>query len=220
MKIKGVIFDMDGLMFDTERLSAGIWAEVGKEFGLDIGEEFLSDLRGAKIEVAREKFLRFYGPEYDYMAIRKVKDARVIRKIKEQGVPVKDGLPELLPYLKQRGCLISLATSTPQEIALDYLKQANVSQYFDQFVCGDMVKKSKPDPDIFLFAAEKLKVSPVECMVLEDSVNGVLAGLAGGFVTVMVPDLAQPSEELRNNVFAVCDSLKEIPRLFEQFEHS
>lgn len=214
--IKGVIFDMDGLMLDTERLATLAWVKAGADFGFTIDEDFLNTIRGCIVQDSKRLFCAYFGDGFDYDAIRDRKAEYLAEIVKEEGIPVKKGLHQLLEYLKQNRYTIALATSTRKEIALQRLKDAEVYDYFHEYICGDMVSVSKPDPAIFLLAANKLQLKPEECLVLEDSINGVKAGIAGGFPTIMVPDLAQPSKELEEQLYGKCESLDEIIKLLEQ----
>lgn len=209
-KIKAVIFDMDGLMFDTERLSARYWIQAGKEWGLTVSEEFLGSIRGSSKEAAECRFYECYDRSFDYWAIRNRKTELFREYLDSHEIPVKPGLTELLGFLKEQGIIVVLATSTAGQYAMQYLASAGVMNYFDDFVCGDMVKRCKPDPEIFYRAAQLAGCKPESCMVLEDSLNGIRAAIAGGFIPVMVPDITQPSKELRDSLAACCRNLFEV----------
>lgn len=212
-EIKAVLFDMDGLMFDTERLAVRFWKEAGEDFGLTLGDEFLLYSRGSRMEEAKKLFARCYGEEADYMGVRAREKELFFGYLKEHEIPVKPGLYELLAWLKEHGYRIVLATSTIREVALGYLERTGVKEYFDGFVCGDMITRSKPDPQIFYMAAELAGCKPKECVVLEDSFNGINAAIAGGFLPVMVVDLMEPDPEMREKLWARCDSLLEVKEL-------
>lgn len=215
-KIKAVLLDMDGLMFDTERLAARFWKQAGAEAGLSIGEEFLAHIRGSSKEEAKAWFDKCYGEAYDYWAIRNRKTDLFRGYLDTHEIPVKKGLRELLEYLKAHDYRVVLATSTAADYALRYLESAGVKRYFDDSVCGDMVSRCKPDPEIFYKAAEKAGQSPAECMVLEDSLNGIRAAIAGGFVPVMVPDITKPNRELERETAACLDSLLDVIGFLEK----
>lgn len=209
--IKAVIFDQDGVMFDTERMSVKAWEKAGKELGIEVEERFLCTIRGMNYQDATARFEAWYGGKgIDYEELRCRKKEYFSKMRKEQPLPVKPGLHELLAYLKEQGYKIALATGSTKEYSLANLKEAGVADYFENIISGDMVEHAKPDPDIFLKTAELLGENPQHCLVLEDSLNGVEAGIRGGFVTVMVPDLTQPDEALRERVTAVCESLMDV----------
>ena len=209
-RIAGVIFDQDGLLFDTERVSAVAWGIAGDELGFHVEESFLCTIRGANFQDAVKKLRETYGEGFDFYKLRERKQEIFIKLLREQEIPVKPGEHELLAYLQSKGYGIALATASTREYTIENLRLAGIEGYFRHMVTGDMVKEAKPNPEIFFKAAELLGVEPGRCLVLEDSLNGVEAGLRGGFVTVMVPDLTQPGEELQQRVARVCPSLKEV----------
>ncbi len=217
-KIKAVIFDQDGLMFDTERLMAKAWMAVGQELGFEVDEGFLSATRGMNHEDTKASFEHRYGTSYDFYEIRARKKALFMEILERDGLPVKPGLKELLIYLKTKGYKIALASAASRWYAERNLKEAEIETYFDFVICGDMVTHAKPDPEIFLKAAAGLGERPEHCIVLEDSLNGVEAGIRGGFVTIMVPDLTQPSEALRSRLHGVCTSLVEVKEWIQNLE--
>lgn len=206
-QIKAVIFDMDGVMFDTERLSAELWQELGQEMGFAAGENLLRRVRGNNIEQVKAAFRMHFGEGFPLEEVFRRKRALMEERLERDGVPVKRGLRELLDWLREEGYKLAVATGSSRERVLKNLRDAGVEGYFEQLVCGDQVPVSKPDPAIFLLAAQRLGVEPGHCLVLEDSLNGVEAALAGGFVTVMVPDLLQPEAALRQRLDGVCEDL-------------
>lgn len=210
-KINAVIFDQDGLMFDTERMSAKAWEQAGNELGVVIKESILCTIRGMNYDDSTLRFRQEFGAAgVDYEELRRRKREYFLQMLKDQDLPVKPGLYELLSYLKEYGYKISLATASTLEYSLDNLRRTGIRAYFQEIITGDMIKHAKPDPEIFLKAAAVLGEQPEHCLVLEDSLNGVEAGIRGGFQTVMVPDLTQPDDQLRTRVTRVCDSLLEV----------
>lgn len=214
--VKAVIFDQDGLMFDTERVSKEAWQIAGEEFGIRLEESFLCTIRGRNYDDCTRRFEEVFGAEKDFEPLRRRKREIFLNLLKERGVPVKPGLKELLVWLKEHGFKTVLATASTKEYSMGNLKETGIEAYFDGMITGDMVEQAKPNPQIFCRAAEMVGEQPEHCLVLEDSINGVEAGLRGGFVTVMVPDLTQPDDVLRSRVRAVCGSLLEVKELLEQ----
>lgn len=214
-KIQAVIFDQDGLMFDTESLSAASWFLIGPKYGIHADKEFLRSLRGCKPDKTKQACMERYGDIPDYDRFREEKRRYSYQYIAEHGVPVKKGLKELLIYLKNHGIKTAVATASSESWTQGNVKGAGVAGYFDEFVYGDMVKEAKPNPAIFLLAAGRLGVEPDKCVVLEDSFNGIKAAAAGGFCPVMVPDQDAPDEEMRGLYTACCDSLLDVISLFE-----
>ena len=207
--VRGVIFDMDGLMFDTERLATVLWNQVGDELRIDMTEEFLDSFRGQNPTAIRNAFLQRFGREFDFDGCMGRKDELQHRYIEEKGVPLKEGLPELLEYLKGQDIRMAVATSTQQSLAEKMLKIAGVYEYFDAVAYGNKVKRSKPFPDIFQKAAEDLGVPMRECLVLEDSISGVQAGKAAGGYIIHIPDVVVP-EEVKDGITAELRSLRDV----------
>ena len=208
--IDALIFDMDGLMFDTERLATVLWNQVGDELRIDMTEEFLDSFRGQNPTAIRNAFLQRFGREFDFDGCMGRKDELQHRYIEEKGVPLKEGLPELLEYLKGQDIRMAVATSTQQSLAEKMLKIAGVYEYFDAVAYGNKVKRSKPFPDIFQKAAEDLGVPMRECLVLEDSISGVQAGKAAGGYIIHIPDVVVVPEEVKDGITAELRSLRDV----------
>lgn len=192
--IQGVLFDMDGLMFDTERIGRDGWFAAAERLGIPITEALIAKLRGTGVERCRVIFnSQIPGGLYDTARAIRLQYADDV--IAEKGLPVKPGLYELLEWLRRQRIPAALATSTGREKALGYLEQAGVSGYFAATMFGTEVPSPKPAPDIFLAAAALLRADPARCVVLEDSRNGLLAARAAGCRAVVVPDLTPPPPE-------------------------
>lgn len=209
-RIRGAVFDMDGLMFDTERLVIRMWGEVSKKLGIPIPRATLDRMRGHNARDCEAIFNEGLGGSLDYDEGRRVLNE--IREVyyEQYGVPVKKGLKELLAFLHEHGIRTALATSTSRPAAERLLRMAGVENDFDRRVFGDEVENSKPAPDIFLAAAKALDLPPEACMVLEDSFAGIRAAHAAGCVPVMVPDLDEPTPEIEALLAAKCDSLLDV----------
>lgn len=208
--MKGAIFDMDGLLLDTERLYQESWVEMAKEFRQAPDPAFPSAVSGTNGEGMRQ-IIRKYYPAVDAHAFQARCIARVERILDEQGAPEKPGARELLEYFRAQGIKTAVASSTGKERILSNLRQTGLDVFFDAVVSGQEVVHGKPEPDIFLLAAERIGCASETCYVFEDSTNGVRAGMAAGCVTVMVPDLVPPPEGLA--VSKVCTSLQEAQEL-------
>lgn len=207
--IKGVIFDMDGTMFDTEKMWATFWKPALDALGLPYKEGLAEAERGTAGETSRQIVRSFYGEDCDAEAVI-ASLHRVADDVFAAPVPKKPGLDELLNWLEERSIPMAVASSSRRYIIDRNLANWGMEHFFSAIISGQQVTHSKPDPEIFLLAAEQLGVSPAECLVLEDSYNGVRAGAAGGFVTVMVPDLAAPDEEMRSLYTMECPSLTDV----------
>ncbi len=208
--VTAVIFDMDGLMFDTERLNAQCWAQVGKELNINIPESFLAQLRGLTRTEYRTAFIRQFGAQLDYDHASSRQKQLFWACIDKDGVPIKPGLLELLAFLHQENILAAMATASHQDRACRYLELTGLHPYFQSFAFGNQVLHGKPDPELFLLVAANLQVAPEHCIVLEDSINGIMAGIAGGFHTVMIPDLVQPTPELERQLDAKLETLHQV----------
>jgi len=196
--LEATIFDMDGTMFDTEKLRCKMLKQASKEIhGEEISNQLLYASLGVSASTAEKLAKGCYGDNYPYKKIRERGDELERRYVRENGVAVKDGLYNLLERLKKNGVLIALATSSRREIAEEYLVNAKVSRFFDVIVCGDDVEKGKPAPDIFLKAASELNCEPGNCFIFEDSQNGILAASSAGGVPIFIKDLKEIDLEVK-----------------------
>ena len=207
-----VVFDMDGVIFDTERVFLVCWQEIARKYGIrDIETPYLA-CTGTTEAKTREIMLETYGEDFPYD--RYAKEASGIFHERYDGgrLPLKSGVREILDFLKDSRKKIALATSTKREYVVEELRSAGILEYFDEIVTGDMVKRSKPAPDIFLLACEKIQVRPERAYAVEDSFNGIRAAAEGNLRPIMVPDLRQPDTEIRALAEAVPESLEEAVR--------
>ena len=215
--IKAVIFDMDGLMIDSEKMARFCCEKAGKALGYNYTDELFFKEMGLTPVFIKELYFKHFGKDFKYDDFIKLKNQYVEEYIKESGIPVKPGLYELLKFLKNNGYKTAVATSTPRKRAEDYLTHIKVIEFFDKVICVDMIEKSKPNPEIYLKAADELNVKTEECFVLEDSPNGITAAYRAGIKTIMVPDLVSPDEELKKKLFACVKSLKDVIEILEKY---
>ena len=201
--IRAVLFDMDGLMFDTERLYGRAWQNAAILQGCRISDEAILQIKGANKDLVYEILKKDAGEGFDINKGREAREEYITNHINEHGITKKKGLEKLLIFLKENNIKTCLASSTKRKVALSYLKMADVYKYFDDFTCGDEIENGKPAPDIFLKAAGKLGADITESLVLEDSINGINAGLSAGARVIMVPDTIEPTDEIRKKVDAV-----------------
>lgn len=207
--IQGAIFDMDGLMFDTERLSNEGWLQAAKELNYPITAITVAKIRGTNIATSKQIFKKEFGNTVDFEAALDVQHRYIDKVIEENGVPVKPGLFVLLKYLKENGMKLAVATSTARERAERFLKKALVYEYFDTLAFGDEVKNGKPAPDIFLLAAEKLSLHPENCVVFEDSPHGIKAAYGAKTKVIGVQDLAEFDETVYKMLNYDCKTLSD-----------
>lgn len=211
--IEAVIFDMDGLLFDTERLAIRSWADAARDSGYDIPMEVLLKTIGRDKEAGRRMLMEECGEAFPYGIIREKRLRHFADHIEAHGVPVKEGLRGLLRTLRERGIPLAVATSTDRARALWLLERGGIAPHFDAIICGDEVANCKPDPEIYLKAAQALGRAPENCLVLEDSPIGIRAAHAAGMRAIMVPDLIEPDEAVLSKVWNVCRNLAEVERL-------
>ncbi len=214
-EIKLVIFDMDGLLLDTERLSNIAWIEAGKNMGIDVTYDILRRIKGGNLKNAVNVWMSFLDEEKCKKLIEEKKRIQV-RVIEEEGIGLKKGVLELLTFLKEKKMKTTVATSTGKEIATKELKDTGIYEYFDEFVFGDEVKNGKPNPEIFLAACGKFDVSPENAVVLEDSVLGLKAAVSGGIRCIVVEDTVQLTDEENSLTYKKCESLLEVRDFFEK----
>lgn len=210
MDFKAVIFDMDGVIFDSERLVLEGWLALGKKYGIPDIEKVYPKCIGVNAIASKQVFLDFYGEDFPYDTYKQETSADYHAKYDGGRLPMKSGIRELLQFLKEKGYHIGLASSTRFEVVNQQLEDAGLLPYFDTLTCGDMVKRSKPEPDIFLKAAETLGVQPEECIVIEDSYNGIRAASRAGMFPFMVPDMIAPDEEMKQLASAIFNNLNEV----------
>lgn len=197
--IKAVVFDMDGVITDTEKLYRRYQLEQGKKYDIpdDLMIKVCERIAGGNKVSNKAPFEEMVGRGIDYYEFREGVMNGLDNHIKTYGVELKPGVKEILKYLKDKGYLIGLATSTIKERAIKYLVDHDIYQYFDKLIFGNMVEHGKPAPDIYLKACEELGVQPAEAIAVEDSINGIKSAYAAGLTPVMVIDLIQPNDEIK-----------------------
>lgn len=214
MNFKAVIFDMDGVIFDSERVYIDCYKEIEDDFHVKDTEEVCKKCIGITSAETVRILHEHYGEDFPVDKFYGAAGEVFRRKYEENGLPMKPGVTELLKWLKDKGISTAIASSTKTEVVKQELKDAGILIYFDKIIGGDMVSRSKPNPDIFLKAAETLQVDTDEAFVIEDSFNGIRAAHAADIKAIMVPDILQPDEEIRGKAFKVLDSLLEVRDYF------
>ena len=206
-QVQAVIFDMDGIIFDSERLVIECWQVVAAKHNIPDIVEICMRVQGNNREETGRRFREKYGNGFPYEVYKKEVSA-LFRQLYGGGrLPLKPGVVEILEELKRKRVPLALASSTRTDIVKLELDEAHLLPYFDAVLGGDMAPRSKPEPDIFLAAAAALQVEPKNCYVLEDSYNGIRAAYRAGMHPIMVPDMQQPTEEIRKLAEIIADNL-------------
>ncbi len=205
--IEAVIFDMDGLLFDTEKLCMEMWQAVGEKEGIDFSDELFYKCIGRNNKDTKEIVLDSLGRDFPYDDFRK-RASEAMRDVMEKlGPPKKKGLDELFSFLKQHNVKTALATSTSRENATWMVTKAGLFSFFDAFAFGNEVASGKPEPDIFLLAAQRLNAEPSKCIVYEDSEAGLKAAHNAHMRSVFVKDLLEPGDDVLSKIWKRCLSL-------------
>ncbi|MDR1766678.1 MAG: HAD family phosphatase [Lachnospiraceae bacterium] len=207
---RGVIFDMDGLLLDTEPIHDTCWVRAAAAHGHTITHEDLGATLGLTLAAAKDYFAGLLGADFDFSAIQATYRKLMDEYVEAHELPKKPGAVELLDYLASHGYRIALATSTGRGEASKHMRITGLDHYFQEMVYGDMVKSGKPDPEIYVLAASRLGLSPGDCLVLEDSPNGIASGFAAGCDVIMIPDIAAPTDRERERTVAILDDLSQV----------
>lgn len=205
---KAAIFDMDGLILDSERTVLNIWEKIGEKYGFENIRAYGISVIGKNKKATIDEFERVYGES----GVPYEKELRAVyNEMAQKGeVPLKPNTLELLNAMKSAGMKIAIASSSTREEITSQLGPLGALELFDAIVSGDQVTRSKPDPEIFLKACDALNVKPEESLGLEDSYNGVRSCKASGLYTIMVPDLIAPNDEMKELADIILPSLKDV----------
>ena len=213
--MRAVVFDMDGILFDTETLCRDSWMAIAGERGLPGMEEIFPRCIGLNANDSRQIVLGAYGQDFEYEEFRQQASVWFWDYIEKKGLPVMPGAREILEWLRDNHWTVGLASSTRRSSVENHLEQAGLRQFFQTVVTGDMVEHSKPRPDIYLMACENLRVDPGETFAIEDSPNGIRSAFAAGMIPLMVPDMLAPDEEMRELSSHIFKDLFEVLEYFK-----
>ncbi len=216
MKMEAVVFDMDGVIFDSENLYLQCWQVVAEKYGISGIEEACYECLGINSALVRELMLKRFGEEFPYDVYSKEVSALFHERAAGGKLVQKPGVKELLSYLKESGMKTAVASSTRKAVVIKELEEGGLLSYFDKIIGGDMVSKSKPEPDIFLKACESLETDPGKAFAIEDSHNGIRAAYRAGMKPIMVPDLAEPIEEIVKISHMILPSLLDVKVYFDK----
>lgn len=213
--IKALVFDMDGLLLDSERIVKRSWNDAGDEVGVPkVGEQIYHTL-GMNRRARNEYFKKVFGEDFPLEEFNERTSVCFYRIVEKEGLPVKAGAKELLKYAKEHGYKIAVATSSSRQYARKVLTDAGIYSYFDGGVFGDMVEHAKPDPEIYEKACESIRVRPKDAIALEDAPAGVRSAYAAGLKVIVIPDLVQPSKEILELTYQKFDTLNDVISLLE-----
>jgi HAD superfamily hydrolase (TIGR01509 family) len=208
--IHGVLFDMDGVVLDTEKLYARFWAEAAHALGYPMTYEQALGMRSLNSAAGQAKLESYFGPGVSRAIMRDKRIELMDAYVAEFGVEAKPGIHELLDYLKGQGIRTAIATSSPMPRATAYLGSLGLLEKFDRICSGHDVKQGKPAPDIYLYAAASIGIPPENCLAIEDAPAGILSAHRAGCWPVLVPDLDGSNEEMRKILYAEADTLMEV----------
>ena len=213
---KAIIFDMDGLMIDTERLALKAWQLAGADFGFSISDDIFITMVGRNRRDSDCTLVEIFGTDFPVGVVRGRYRAYLDSWIDEGKLSVKSGLLDLLSFLDKISMPKAVATSTEYERAIYKLSLTNLLEHFPIVIAGDQVQKGKPAPDIFLATAVQLGVLPENCLVLEDSDAGIQAAHDAGMTSVMIPDMKPPSEKSLASAHRIFGGLAEFHNYFRE----
>ena len=205
--VSGIIFDMDGVLIDSERQSNEGWLWAAGQLGVDMPIWLIDSFKGAPAELCCKFFDDYYKGVIDYWEAKELRTQHVYKIRETEGIPVKKGVKDIFEYIRNNGLKCAVATSTRRESAEKTLHEIGVWDYLDAVVYGDEVEHGKPEPDIFLRAAKAIGISPSEAVVVEDSINGIKAGYAADMRVVHIPDTIAIDDDIRKLTYMVCADL-------------
>lgn len=219
-KIDAIIFDMDGVLIDSERRSFECYQKILEEYGYEMDEKFYVKFIGRNVDGIKTIIKEGYGADFPVDVIYEKKSKLASEVTDKNGVIIKPGVHELLDYLNKNNYKIAVATSTRRERALQLLEKAEIKNKVNYVICGDQVEISKPNPEIFLKAAIGLEVSAEKCMVIEDSDAGITAAHAAKMIGIHVPDMKLLEDDTKNLAFKIFDNLLQVKEYLEEIKEN
>lgn len=216
--IEAIVFDMDGLLFDSERIVQRSWEEAGNQLGLEHMGETIYHTLGMNLAGRNHYFRNTIAKDFPCEEFAKQARIWFYKIVNEEGLPMKNGARKLLEYGKANEYRMAIATSSRREYALKNLKAAKIYDFFDAGVFGDMVQHAKPDPEIYLKACDSIGAAPANCIALEDAPAGIRAAYAAGMKPIMIPDLVAPTPEIEVLLYETCDTLLGVIGILEKLK--
>ena len=205
--IQAFIFDMDGLLLDTERVYQRSWSEAARRLGFDLSDEIYLMLIGITVADSEKRLVEVFGSRFPIGEFRKDAKSRYETIVETEGIPLKPGVREMLEWARHKNIPCAVATSTLSAEAQDRLAKHGILKEFRQLIGGEMVSRGKPHPDIFLSAAKALGIDPPYCLVFEDAHSGVRAAKAANMHVLLIPDMLPSTPEMEQLATHVCESL-------------
>lgn len=214
--VEAVVFDMDGLLIDSERALFRTMAEIAPAFGVEVSDDFFRTLIGLPLPASSAIIMERWGADFpldDFLALLRKRN----RELNAAGMCLKDGVVELLDLLDELGLPRAICTSSAHETVIHHLGFHDLVRRFDAIVARGDYERGKPHPAPFLTAAGRLGVEATACLALEDSHNGVRAAHAAGMQVIMIPDMLDATQEMRGLCIHVGDTLHEAARLLTDY---
>ena len=208
--IRGILFDMDGLVLDSEVLYTRFWREAAHSLGYPMTVEQSLGMRSLGKDRGQPYLESLFGPNIDYTTVRNKRIELMEAYVEIHGIPPKPGIHELLDYMEEHGIAGAITSSSPMEFIEKHLSAVGLLHRFQKLCSGHEVPNTKPAPDIYLLGAKELGLDPRECLALEDSPTGILSAYRAGCLPVMIPDLDQPGEDTQQLLYAKADSLADV----------
>lgn len=208
--IKLVMFDLDGTLLDNEEFTMSSKIIEGKKIGYNLTEDIIKKTIGMSSKLSKKYFQSIYGEDFPYEYFRQKRFDYIFESVRNQGLRLKKGAQEIISFCKENNIKIALCTSSPSKYIIEYQKYTNFFEQFDLIITGDMIKNGKPDKEIFQKAIDFFNVNSNESLVVEDSINGIKAGINANSNVIMVPDLIEPNEEIIQMNVKVLNSLNDV----------
>ena len=213
--IRGCLFDMDGLVVDTEKLYSRFWREACAFYGYTMTYEQSLQMRGLGGQAGEAMLHSFFGPKADYMQLRNKRIELMDAFVDEHGVELKPGIFELMDFLEEKGIPAAITSSSPIPRIQKFLAPYGLDSRFAALCSGRDVPKGKPAPDIYLAGAKALNLPPEHCLALEDAPAGIESACRAGCLPVMIPDLDPPGTETKAMLYAKADTLTDVISLWK-----
>lgn len=213
--IKAVLFDMDGVLIDTERLNLEYTIETAKDMGYDVSVEDALTQRSRIAEESDKFFKSRYGEDFDFYAMRDERRRRIQAHIDENGLKLNEGVKDVFDHIEKRNLKKAVVTSSNLDMAMNYIRMLDIEDRFDRIVSASMVELGKPHPDVYLYAANIIGERPEHCIAVEDSPNGVRSAYAAGCKVAVYPDLTEPDEEMRKMSSWVSNSMEDLIKILD-----